>query len=285
MMTSSTTLNLPVRERSPGKALEPFLKWAGGKRWLCLHYRYLFPDHYEAYFEPFLGSGAVFFSLRPRQAHLADQNLELVKTYNAIKTRSEDVLKELQIHANNHSDEYYYTARSTQPIGDVEIAARFLYLNRTCWNGLYRVNRDGIFNVPRGTKNQIINPTENLAEIGATLQGAIISHADFAKTIEMAKRGDFVFVDPPYTVAHNLNGFVKYNDKIFTWDDQIRLRDSVKSAAERGAYLLITNADHQSVRELYAGIGRHVTLTRATVISGKNIGRKETTELAIVVGY
>ncbi len=265
--------------------ISPFLKWAGGKRWLCKRFPELFPAAYNRYFEPFLGSGAVFFHLKPEKAFLSDRNLDLIKTYNAIKNDWKAVYSLLSDHARNHNDEYYYKIRAEIPSSEHEVAARFLYLNRTCWNGLYRVNIKGIFNVPRGTKDNVLLPTDNFLNSQKALRGASITCRDFSKTISLARRDDFIFIDPPYTVAHNLNGFVKYNDKIFTWNDQIRLRDCALSAARRGVKILITNADHSSIRSLYEGIGEHFPLDRATVISGDASGRRGTTELAIAIGY
>lgn len=266
-------------------AVVPFLKWAGGKRWLCKRFPELFPQSYNRYLEPFLGSGAVFFHLRPKSAILSDRNHDLITTYNAIRDNSGLVADSLAHHSDQHSEDYYYKVRSSSPESDIDIASRFLYLNRTCWNGLYRVNTKGIFNVPKGTKEKVILETDNFPLWERSLQRARIFCRDFSETIGRAKKGDFVFIDPPYTVAHNLNGFVKYNDKIFTWDDQVRLRDSALAAADRGAMLLITNADHASIRSLYDGIGQQFPLDRATVISGDSSGRRGTTELAIAIGY
>jgi|SRR5665213_1008863 len=261
--------------------MKPFLKWAGGKRWLTSSD--LLPKFapYAKYVEPFLGSGSVFFSTNPQKAILADSNDELVNCYQAIKHRPNLVRRYLVQHRRNHSDEYYYQLRDTQPASAFARAARFIYLNRTCWNGLYRVNRRGIFNVPRGTKNSILFADEDFALISERLADAEIVCADFEFTIGKAKRGDLVFADPPYTVLHNNNGFIKYNETIFSWDDQIRLRDCLVEAARRGVQVYLTNADHESVRNLYEGLGEISRLHRHAKISGKNIGRRPTTELLV----
>ncbi len=265
--------------------IAPFLKWAGGKRWLCQTYGHLFPSTFDRYIEPFLGSAAVFFSLRPRNAVLSDANTALIDTYRAIRLNWTGVQAHLARHAAAHSDDYYYVVRRENGGSAPARAARFLYLNRACWNGLYRVNKQGIFNVPRGTKSAIILPFDNFRATSSALSGVKLVARDFSSTISGTRRGDFLFIDPPYTVAHILNGFIKYNDQIFSWDDQIRLRDAIVSSANKGAKILLTNADHDSVRELYKGIGRHVTLHRSTIISGKTSGRRMTTELAVVIGY
>lgn len=263
----------------------PFLKWAGGKRWLAQRYPQLIPTNIERHIEPFLGSGAIFFFVGPKKAILNDANSELVDTYRDVKSRWRLLEDRLKVHAKNHSDEYYYEVRSKSEAERIDRSARFLYLNRSCWNGLYRVNRKGIFNVPKGTKDVIVSDADQFEKNSCALQAAELTSGDFSVAIRRAEAGDFVFVDPPYTVAHNLNGFVKYNDKIFTWDDQVRLREDILAASNRGARILLTNADHKSLRDLYNGLGEHVTLDRATVISGSNSGRKSTTELAVKFGY
>lgn len=263
----------------------PFLKWAGGKRWLAQRYPHLIPDHIERHIEPFLGSAAIFFHVAPKAALLNDANQELIDTYRDVRNRWKLLQDRLCTHAINHSDEYYYSVRARSEHLRIDRSSRFLYLNRACWNGLYRVNQRGIFNVPRGTKDVIISSGDQFQSNSSALKAALLTAGDFENIVDQASVGDFVFVDPPYTVAHNLNGFVKYNDKIFTWRDQIRLKDSLVRAAKRGARILLTNADHSSLRELYHGIGTHLTLHRSTVISGNNSGRRNTTELAVKIGY
>jgi DNA adenine methylase len=193
---------------------KPFLKWAGGKRWLT-NSRQL-PDFglFDRYIEPFLGSASIFFYLEPKSALLSDANAELINCYNAIKHDPRLVRRYLGVHSGNHSDSYYYAVRSSSPRSEAARAAKFLYLNRSCWNGLYRVNKQGIFNVPRGTKDQIIFDDDDFGKISEKLQSAQIKCVDFEEAILEAGKGDLVFADPPYTVRHNVNGFVKYNENI-----------------------------------------------------------------------
>ena len=279
-------LTASISEAAPSpKRLGPFLKWAGGKRWLCQRYPHLFPTSYSDYVEPFLGSGAVFFHLSPVRSRLNDSNSVLIDTYRSIRDSWPTVYRKLSQHSAGHGEDYYYTQRSKIHTSRNDRAAQFLYLNRSCWNGLYRVNRQGIFNVPKGTKDKIILPDDNFELTSARLKSSRLYNSDFANVLSTAKFNDFAFIDPPYTVAHNVNGFIKYNENIFTWPDQIRLRDEIKRAVERGAKILLTNADHQSIRDLYDGIGKHFVLKRPTVISGSASGRRMTTELAIVIGY
>lgn len=262
-----------------------FLKWAGGKRWLTKRHNSLFPERYCEFYEPFLGSGAVFFSMLPRRGLLSDVNTELIDLYKAIKKSPEAVCRNLARHSRKHSDLYYYEVRSASPTDLYDRAARTLYLNRTCWNGLFRVNRKGHFNVPRGTKNTVILPTDDFPLVARALRKVRIRCCDFEETVDQTKKGDFLFIDPPYTVKHNNNGFIKYNESLFTWEDQLRLSAAVARAARRGVQILLTNADHEPVRELYAALGEIRTLPRESVISGQSNGRKGTTEIAVRINY
>ena len=263
----------------------PFLKWAGGKRWLTNQFPEIFPQNFSRYVEPFLGGGAVYFHLQPETAVLADANTQLINTYQQRQENWQAVWKALKRHQRKHTSEYYYIERNRQHRAPHEAAAQFLYLNRTCWNGLYRVNLDGKFNVPIGTKDSVLMPTDNWRSVSNLLSRAMLTNSDFSSTIEGSCSGDFVFIDPPYVTRHNLNGFLKYNHKIFNWDDQIRLRDAVMAAARRGAKILVTNADHESIRDLYANVGRHLSLSRQSVLAADSRNRGVTTELAIAVNY
>jgi len=171
--------------------------------------------------------------------------------------------------------------RESKPKASLQQAARFLYLNRTCWNGLYRVNKKGEFNVPIGTKTKVLLDSDNFQDLSTLLKQMDIEACDFETTIDKANAGDFLFIDPPYTVKHNLNGFVKYNENIFSWEDQIRLKESISRAIDRDVSVLLLNADHCSIRNLYRGIGNVVTLERASVIAGNAEARGIYTELAI----
>jgi len=263
------------------KKLLPFLKWAGGKRWLVEKHSAFLNSSYERFIEPFVGSGAVYFSLQPNQAILCDKNEQLIETYAAIKENWSVVVTLLQQHHQLHSKEYYYHQRSSLMSSPEERAAQFIYLNRTCWNGLYRVNLDGKFNVPIGTKQNVVLDTDDFESVSNLLKGADLVCGDFEIAISRARANDFVFVDPPYTVKHNYNGFVKYNEKIFSWDDQLRLRDSVRAAASRGAKVIVTNACHESIRDIYEDVGELVVVDRASVIAGKSTARGRYEEVVI----
>lgn len=265
--------------------LTPFLKWAGGKRWLVNSGADISPAKYDTYIEPFLGSAAVFFSERPTRAVLTDTNDELINVYVSLRDEPDKVERNLKLHSRNHSDAYYYLIRARRPRKKHTRAARFLYLNRTCWNGLYRVNLKGEFNVPKGTKNTVVLETDNLPAISKLLKHCQIECQDFETTIDQAAKGDFVFIDPPYTVKHNHNGFVKYNETIFSWDDQLRLAASIERAIHRGAAITMTNADHPSIHELYAPIGTCESLNRNSIIAASSTARTKTTETLYRFGW
>jgi DNA adenine methylase len=261
----------------------PFLKWAGGKRWLVSSYPELLNRPHRRYIEPFLGSGAVFFHIAPKKAILADRNETLIETYQAIKDSWQKVEKELIKHHQNHSKNYYYEVRKSKPRSAHMRAARLIYLNRTCWNGLYRVNIEGKFNVPLGTKTNVVLDSDNFEAVSKLLRAADLRVRDFEQTIDEAGQHDLVFIDPPYTVKHNLNGFVKYNETLFSWEDQIRLRDSVLRAMQRGASIVLTNAYHYSVKKLYQYIGTHRRLKRASVLAADSKKRKLCDELLVII--
>lgn len=263
------------------EAISPFLKWAGGKRWLVSSRPDLLKRQQERYIEPFLGSGAVYFHLRPHRGVLSDANADLIAAYEAIKQDWRKVQTALASYAEEHSVERYYLARDQRLDDMYEEAARFIYLNRTCWNGLYRVNRRGKFNVPIGTKTRVLLPTDDFQRIAELLTTAQLRHQDFEAAIDDSAEDDFLFVDPPYTVKHNLNGFVKYNERIFSWDDQVRLRDALIRADARGVRILMTNADHESIRDLYRGLFWVESVGRHSVLAGAGGTRGRVTELLI----
>ena len=261
--------------------VKPFLKWAGGKRWFVYHYAHLLPTEFDRYIEPFLGSGAVFFHLAPERAVLGDANADLINTYSAIQKDWRLVYQYLRGHHANHSFEYYYKIREKQLRSSFSRAAQFIYLNRTCWNGLYRVNQKGVFNVPIGTKESVVFEGDRFDLVAEKLKAATLRVADFEDLIDDAGEGDFVFVDPPYTVQHNHNAFIKYNEKLFSWFDQERLFYALKRAKNRGAMVLGTNAYHQSVRELYDSDFNTMCVSRSSPISSKASTRSNFEELVI----
>lgn len=273
--------SLSARDNSED-VVNPFLRWAGGKRWLVFNYPSIFPTKYNRYIEPFLGSGSVFFHLRPKRSILSDINSDLIATYEAVKNDWEKVYSTLIEHHICHSIDYYYNLRLNKPTSRNRLAAWFIYLNRTCWNGLYRVSEKGIFNVPIGTKVNVILPTDNFKASSKILRNADLRNADFEEIIDSTKRGDLIFADPPYTVKHENNGFIKYNGKLFSWNDQIRLRNSLLRAKQRGVIFLLTNACHDSIRNLYSDFCNIVAVERSSVIAAETKNRKICKEYVIM---
>jgi DNA adenine methylase len=252
---------------------------------MTARHEWLLPTKYNSYYEPFLGGAAVLFHLQPRKAVIADLNFDLIDAYKSIKSDWRNVERLISKHQRHHSYDYYYKIRGARFSDRTEEAARFIYLNRACFNGIYRVNLKGEFNVPKGSKEAIVLDDDDFESVSRLLKRCEIVAQDFEKTIAMAGKNDFVFVDPPYTVKHNNNGFIKYNQNLFAWTDQVRLRDCIKEAVSRGAYVLLTNADHSSVRDLYKGLGTMHQLDRASILSASSLHRRASSELAITMGY
>ena len=270
-----------MTREGPRKA-KPFLKWVGGKRWFAEKHRDILPQCYKRYFEPFLGSGAVFFRLLPKKSFLSDANPDLIAVYKAIRADWRNVWRHLLCHRRHHSKEHYYRTRSSGPRTPASRAAKFIYLNRTCFNGLYRVNQEGVFNVPKGTKESVVLPDDDFGAVAEALKGASLTCRDFGKALANTREGDFVYADPPYTVKHNMNNFVKYNESLFSWEDQQRLAAALTAASERGVMVMLSNADCPDVRALYPkSVWSFHVLTRASLLASSGSKRKTTTELAI----
>ncbi|MCW3788183.1 DNA adenine methylase [Plebeiibacterium sediminum] len=256
----------------------PFLKWPGGKRWLVPILKEVQAyNGLSKYYEPFLGGGAIFFSINSSSAHLSDSNRELINTYVMVRDYPEELLNLIQ--EMPQDKESYYKIRSTEYNSNVKKAAQFLYLNRLAFGGMYRVNLQGKFNVPYGGNRKVdILWTRNLIKNASEkLQGVTINCSDFESILHMAKKGDFVYCDPPYTVAHNLNGFQRYNENIFSWQDQVRLYECCFKAAKRGVKILVSNAAHESVKDLYKSVDFKV-VNRYSGLSKLSASRKRIDE-------
>ena len=258
---------------------KPFLKWAGGKKHLVTTLCDIASRPYNTYFEPFLGSGTLFFALAPKQSVLSDLNSELIETYIQLKLRVEDVVKYLK--RMSRSKKLYYRIRSSHPSDAAKRAARLIYLNRNCWNGLYRVNSKGIFNVPYGRyKNPTICDKANLSATAVALSRADLLVSDFEQALEPAGKRDLVYLDPPYRTTAPRNGFLKYNSSIFSWDDQIRLARVFRKLDRRGAYAILTNANHPDIRALYCGFNAR-RIRRPSLIAGDVSKRGSISELIV----
>lgn len=271
-------------------APRPFLKWAGGKTQLLPQYASLFPNSYRTYYEPFLGGGAVFFSLKPKKSFLSDINLEIINVYRCIRDEVENVITQLQHHYISHSEEHYYNVRLRQSdtaqwfwIGNnVERAARILYLNKTCFNGLYRENSKGHFNVPIGRyKNPSIYDPELLRSCSSLLKTTRIEPVGFEDILRRAKSSnDFVYFDPPYHPLSQTSKFTSYTRYSFTEQDQIRLRDAFTKLSDRGVQVMLSNSDCELVRDLYSGFNIH-TIYASRYINAKGDKRGKITEVLV----
>lgn len=252
---------------------KPIIRWAGGKTWLLKEAYKFLPANYNNYHEPFLGGGSFFFHLQPRgKSYLSDSNIELMNVYIQIRDDLDNLISILQQFHNTEED--YYSIRNTNYQLPLEMAAQFIYLNRTCFNGLYRVNLVGKFNVPYGYKQyKQLFDFDRFRRFRDVLKPAMLSCEDFYCSLERVKKGDLVILDPPYTVTHVKNGFIKYNNKLFAWQDQERLAAYIIELRWRGAYYILTNAKHKSIAELFGGIDSPVLVSRASVISGRRSGR------------
>ena len=259
----------------------PFLKWAGGKGRVLPQYIPYFPE-YTTYHEPFLGGGAIFFYLLPSTAVLADINDELVNVYQCIRDHVDDLIEHLAIHQSNHCKEYYYDVRSNPRAEKVARAARLLYLNKTCFNGLYRENSKGQFNVPMGRyKNPTICDPSLLRAASCALKPVAIALEPFEAVLDRAKTpDDFVYFDPPYFPISATSNFTGYNRYSFTQDDQVRLRDTFITLAERGVKVMLSNSDCPFIRELYEGFTIQV-IHAARAINSNAKKRGKITELLI----
>lgn len=265
-----------------GKAsssLSPLLKWPGGKRALLPHLLPLLPPSFGRYYEPFLGGGALFFSARPYPATLSDTNEELVTCYRMIRDDPEHVLRLLGRHDNTKTK--YLKVRASRPRTDSGRAARLIYLTTLAFNGIYRVNMQGEFNVPYGWKKHLeVAPRDRIVEVSAALRGRSLQCLDFEQAVLGAKAGDLVYLDPPYTVAHGNNGFLKYNAKIFSWEDQTRLARVASELSARGCHVILTNACHPSIQELYRGFS-HLEVRRQSRIAASASHRGMVSELIL----
>ncbi len=279
-----------------GGSLRPYLKWAGGKRQLLDPIGRLVPS-FEEYYEPFVGAGAVLFSLHPEKAVINDTNTELCMTYETVRDDVDGLIELLKNHSEMHrlrGGEYFYEVRAMdrdqnfRNIGKTERAARTIYLNKTCYNGLYRVNSDGYFNAPFGKyRNPSIFEEEVLRAVSEYLNknDVKILNGDFSDAVEDALRGGgqrFVYFDPPYDSLHN-SGFTGYQAGGFSRDDQIRLRDLMVKLTENGVKCLLSNAATEFIVTIYSEIPEfHIDYVEATrMINSVSTGRGKVPEVLV----
>ena len=267
----------------------PFVKWAGGKSQLMPQIVRLMPSKFDRYFEPFLGGGAVFFYIASsdRNAFLSDTNMDLINAYKAIRNHVEDLITILRYHQTEYNKSpirYYYQLRDrTNSLNKIENAARFITLNKTCYNGLYRVNKNGSFNVPIGRyKNPLICDTDNLRKMSMVLRqsGSYLGVSDYKKIlVEKADKGDFIYLDPPFYPISNTANFTSYTNNGFTFEDQKELAIIFKELTKRRCKVLLSNSNTDEIRRLYSDFSH---LTEAAIVNrsinsigSKRIGHNE----------
>lgn len=262
----------------------PFVKWVGGKRSLLPQLTARLPQRFNAYHEPFVGGGAVFFALQPQVAVLADDNAELVNAYTVVRDEPERLIRHLRTH--RAEEDYYYELRAKDPttLEAVERASRLIYLNRTCFNGLYRVNSRGGFNVPFGRyKNPQICNEVGLRAASAALRGADLRNDSYEHVLETARRGDFVYFDPPYHPVSATANFTSYTAGAFSERDQRRLAEVYRTLADRGCKVMLSNSDTPLIHELYAGF--HVDIVAAPRLVNRDASKRGPVNEVLVRNY
>ncbi len=270
---------------------KPFVKWVGGKRQLLAQFRRLNlypPEKFDIrtgrYFEPFVGGGAVFFDLLPEKGFLSDLNKELVTTYNVIKNGVEGLIASLKKHKTDKEYFLNIRAKDSKSLSDLDVASRFIFLNRTCFNGLYRVNSKGGFNVPYGKyANPLICDESNLRKVSKSLQNIEIKHQDYKEVLKTAKKGDFVYLDPPYYPVSKTSSFTSYTAEAFLDKEQIELRDTVLELNKRGCFVMLSNSDTSFINKIYSG-HKNIRVNKVEAgraINSKGSGRGKITEVLV----
>lgn len=271
---------------------KPFLKWVGGKRQLMSQLEEHFPKTFESYFEPFFGGGAVYFHLVPVTGYINDVNKALTGAYKNIRNNVEELIQALTIIENEYlplnedlRKEYFYERRfdyNAEKPNTIRKSALLIFLNRTCFNGLYRENRKGEFNVPFGrSKNPTICDADNLRSVSRALKYVEILNGSYELALGTAKKGDFVYLDPPYDPINSTSSFTSYSVDDFTKDDQKKLKTVFDELTSRGCLVALSNSDTPFMRELYKEY-RQETLMASRSINAKGTGRGKITELLVL---
>lgn len=269
----------------------PFLKWVGGKTQLLTQLRELFPKSFESYFEPFFGGGAVFFDLAPVTGHINDINKTLMNAYVDIRDNSAKLIKILSAIESEytsldleHQSEYYYDKRAefNESKHSIKKTALLIFLNKTCFNGLYRENRKGEFNVPFGKhRNPTICDADNLRAISKVLKYVNITNYSYVDAVKDAKKGDFVYLDPPYHPLNATSSFTGYTEGDFTADDQRSLKKLFDELNNRGCYVVMSNSDTEFIRDLYKEY-RQEKVWAGRAINAQGHKRGKITELVVL---
>ena len=263
----------------------PIVKWVGGKRQLMFELIKNMPKSYNRYFEPFIGGGALFFELQPEQAYISDMNEELINLYSVVRDNVYELIKDLSKH--EVSKEYFLEIRNIDrteqytELSDVERASRFIYLNRTCFNGMYRVNSQGQFNVPFGHyKNPRIIDENNLLNCSELLKKTEIKCADFSEILTKVKKGDLVYFDPPYVPLNETSSFTSYTKDGFDINMQFKLRDVCDELDNKGVKFMLSNSDTKLVNELYVNYEIKKVLASRQINANAD-GRGKITEVLV----
>ena len=238
------------------KKAEPFLKWAGGKAQLLEQFKPLFPkkETYNRYIEPFLGGGAVFFYLEPKKAILSDLNKDLILAYKVIKNDLENLLIVLKDYQKKHNKDFYLRIRdeyNADHLDKITNTADLIYLNKSCFNGLYRVNKSGEFNVPFGNHKLFSVNEEKFKLDSKVLKNAQLKNESFEKVLDYAQKGDFIYFDPPYYPLNPTSSFTTYTNSSFLEKEQERLAEVFDTLDKRGCKLMLSNSDTEFIRTLY----------------------------------
>lgn len=271
---NKTNILNPVRVQTlfPIPSLQkPFLKWAGGKSQMLPDLLKFAPAKFNKYIEPFIGGGALYFNINHPKSIISDLNEELVITYKQVKENVFEVISVLDSYIN--TEEFYYKIRSVSPssLSHSERAARLIYLNKTCFNGLFRVNKKGDFNVPYGKRTGPFLNIQNLIGASEYMQETEIFHLDYKVTLKKyAKKGDFIFLDPPYQPVGKFSDFKRYTKEFFYENDQIELANIFKELTIKGCYVMLTNSDHPFILDLYKEFHIEIIKTKRLISSNPN---------------
>lgn len=263
----------------------PIIKWVGGKRQLLPELRKRLPKHYNRYFEPFIGGGALFFDLSPTDAYISDINPELVNLYKVVRDKVDALIYDLSVHKN--SQEYFSKIRALDrqenyaSLPDIKRASRFIYLNKTCFNGLYRVNSRGFFNVPFGRySNPNFADKENLYAVSDVLQSTQIEYANYDNILKFVSKGDFVYFDPPYIPLSNTASFTSYSKEDFGMDEQIALKELCDKLHSMGVKFMLSNSDTPISNDLYSAYNVE-KIYASRFINSKSNGRGKISEIVV----
>ena len=290
----SKAINIPMNKLldiDVKSEMHPFAKWAGGKTQLLMKIKELMPSSFNTYYEPFVGGGALFFDIAPKKAFINDTNTELISVYKCFENEKDFylLLDELNKHEKNHSEEYYYKIREMDRSEDFSKlpvyirAARMLYLNKACFNGLYRVNAKGFFNVPSGKKEKVTTyEKKNMDAIKDFFKSNKITvlNTDFEDAVKNAKKGDFVYFDPPYDTLDDKDSFTSYSKDEFGKDEQKRLAEVFSKLSKEGVKVMLSNHNTKFINELYKDYNIHVVEARRN-INANGSGRGNVEEVII----